>query len=124
MLLLLVGVVISTMMKRTSITRPNFLHYIKKYRRFEVRHHNVAVPCSGALKEGDSASNGQCRLVAKTARFNVLRNQKIRSSDLRASSGQLAPAPTRSSRVVPNGMAQSRMKVTVFIALRHSEFPN
>ena len=86
------GMVLSTMMKRTIIIRHNFLHYIKKYRRFEKRHHNVAVPCSGALKEGDSASVGQCRLVAKNARFNVLRNQKIRSSDLRASSGQFAPA--------------------------------
>jgi len=93
MLLLLVGVVISTMMKRTSITRQNFLHYITKYRRFEMRHHNVAVPCSRALKEGDSASVGQCRLVAKTARFNVLRNQKIRSSDLAQAVGSLRWRP-------------------------------
>ena len=37
---------------------------------------------------------GHCRFVAKTVRFNVLQNQKIRSSDLRATSGQLALEPT------------------------------
>ena len=39
------GMVLSTMMKCTIIIRHNFLHYIKKYRRFEKRHHNVAVHC-------------------------------------------------------------------------------
>ena len=87
------GMVLSTMMKCTIIIRHNFLHYIKKNRRFEKRHHNVAVHCSPALKEGDIAVFGQCRLVAKTVRFNILRNQKIISSDLAQAVGSLRWRP-------------------------------
>merc|ERR1712113_1289723 len=34
------GMVISTKMKRTIIIRRNYLHYIKKFHRFEKRHSN------------------------------------------------------------------------------------
>merc|ERR1712193_58438 len=75
---ILKGMCISTKMKRTIIIRRNYLHYIKKYNRFEKRHKNVAVHCSPCfdVKEGDIVTAGQCRTLAKTVRFNVLKVEK------------------------------------------------
>merc|ERR1712178_474362 len=75
---ILKGMVVSTKMKRTIIIRRNYLHYIKKFHRFEKRHSNMAVHCSPAFdaKEGDIVTVGQCRPLAKTVRFNVLNVQK------------------------------------------------
>eukprot|EP00439_Symbiodinium_sp_Y106_P062916 s1257_g9.t1 len=72
------GMVISTKMKRTIVIRRNYLHYIKKFNRFEKRHSNLAVHCSPAFepKEGDIVTAGQCRPLAKTVRFNVLKVDK------------------------------------------------
>eukprot|EP01113_Clastostelium_recurvatum_P042357 TRINITY_DN685_c0_g1_i2.p2 TRINITY_DN685_c0_g1~~TRINITY_DN685_c0_g1_i2.p2 ORF type:complete len:181 (-),score=23.60 TRINITY_DN685_c0_g1_i2:93-560(-) len=68
------GFVVSTKMKRTVVLRRNYLHYIKKYNRFEKRHKNFPAHCSPAfsLKEGDLVTVGQCRPLSKTVRFNVL----------------------------------------------------
>ena len=59
------GLIISTKMKRTIIVRRDYLQYVKKYRRFEKRHHNVPAHISPAfaVKEGDIATIGQCRYV-------------------------------------------------------------
>ena len=73
---ILKGMCISTKMKRTIIIRRNYLHYIKKYNRFEKRHKNVAVhcsPCFSDVKEGDIVTAGQRRPLAKTVRFNVVK---------------------------------------------------
>merc|ERR1719265_2890794 len=43
---ILKGLCISHKMKNTIIIRRNYLHYIKKYNRFEKRHKNVAVHCA------------------------------------------------------------------------------
>merc|ERR1712110_282573 len=71
------GVVLSTKMHRTIVIRRDFLHYIKKYNRFEKRHKTVSVHCSPAfrLKIGDVVTVGQCRPISKTVRFNVLRKE-------------------------------------------------
>ena len=71
---ILKGLVISTKMKRTIVVRRDYLHYIKKYRRFEKRHKNVAAHCSPAfpVKEGDIVTIGECRPLSKTVRFNVV----------------------------------------------------
>ena len=68
------GVVTSTKMKRTIVVRRDYLHYIKKYQRFEKRHKNFNVHCSPCfrVKEGDVVTVGQCRPLSKTVRFNVL----------------------------------------------------
>ena len=45
---ILTGVVQSMKMKRTLVIRRDYLHYIKKYNRFEKRHKNLAAhvsPC-------------------------------------------------------------------------------
>ena len=54
------GVVISTKMKRTIVIRRDYLHYIKKYNRFEKRHTNLPVHASPAfrLREGDIVTVG------------------------------------------------------------------
>ena len=67
--------VVSTKMKHTLVIRRNFLHYIKKYNRFEKRHRNIPVHCSPCfrVKEGDIVTVGQCRPISKTVNFNVLK---------------------------------------------------
>ena len=72
---ILKGMVISTKMPRTIIVRTDYLHYIKKYQRYEKSHRNIAVHCSPAfrVKEGDIATIGECRPLSKTVRFNVLK---------------------------------------------------
>ncbi|ONI34511.1 hypothetical protein PRUPE_1G485300 [Prunus persica] len=65
----------SAKMSRTIIVRRNYLHYIKKYQRYEKRHSNIPAhvsPCF-RVKEGDYVIIGQCRPLSKTVRFNVLK---------------------------------------------------
>ena len=72
------GMVISTKMNRTIIMRRDYLHYIRKYQRYEKRHRNIPAHCSPAfkrIKEGDIVTIGQCRPLSKTVRFNVLKVQ-------------------------------------------------
>ncbi|KRX06975.1 Nucleic acid-binding, OB-fold [Pseudocohnilembus persalinus] len=76
------GIVISKSMSRTIIIRRDYMHYIKKYNRYEKRHTNIPVHISPAfnVKEGDIVFAGQCRPLSKTVRFNVvkvLENQVI-----------------------------------------------
>mmetsp|Transcript_25020 Transcript_25020/g.35041 ORF Transcript_25020/g.35041 Transcript_25020/m.35041 type:complete len:157 (-) Transcript_25020:59-529(-) len=81
---ILKGIVVSTKMKRTIVIRRDYLHYIRKYDRFEKRHRNVSAHCSPAfkLKEGDIVTIGQCRPLSKTVRFNVIKvePQKVTGS--------------------------------------------
>merc|ERR1719231_1622394 len=72
---ILTGKVASTKMERTITVRRDYLHYIKKYNRFEKRHKMVSAhisPCF-RVEEGDDVTIGQCRPLAKTVRFNVLK---------------------------------------------------
>jgi small subunit ribosomal protein S11e len=77
---ILKGLVISTKMKRTVIVRRDYLHYIRKYRRYEKRHKNISAHCSPAfaVKEGDLVTVGQCRPLSKTVRFNVVAHEPQR----------------------------------------------
>jgi len=73
---ILKGIVVSTKMRRTVVVRRDYLHYIKKYNRFEKRHKNLTAHCSPAfprVKEGDVVTVGQCRPLSKTIRFNVIK---------------------------------------------------
>merc|ERR1739838_146615 len=75
------GVVLSNKMSRTVVLRRDYLHYIKKYNRFEKRHRNMPAHVSPAfprVKIGDVVTVGQCRPIAKTVRFNVVRVEKKR----------------------------------------------
>ncbi|KAK1287632.1 40S ribosomal protein S11 [Acorus calamus] len=72
---ILAGTCHSAKMNRTIIVRRNYLHYVKKYQRYEKRHSNIPAhvsPCF-RVKEGDHVIIGQCRPLSKTVRFNVLK---------------------------------------------------
>jgi small subunit ribosomal protein S11e len=80
---ILKGVVISTKMHRSVVIRREYLHYIKKYRRFEKRHTNLTAhvsPCF-RVKEGDVVVVGECRPLSKTIRFNVVKVEKSSERD-------------------------------------------
>ena len=47
---MLTGVVVSTKMQRTIVIRRDYLHYIKKYNRYEKRHKNVSAHMSPCFK--------------------------------------------------------------------------
>lgn len=72
---ILAGTCHSAKMMRTIIVRRNYLHFVKKYQRYEKRHSNIPAhisPCF-RVKEGDHVTVGQCRPLSKTVRFNVLK---------------------------------------------------
>ena len=72
---ILTGVVKTHKMNRTLIMKMDYLHYIKKYQRYEKRHTNLPAhisPCF-RVKEGDTVIVGQCRPLSKTVRFNTLK---------------------------------------------------
>lgn len=80
---ILKGIVRSTKMTRTIVVRRDYLHFIKKYNRYEKRHKNVAAHCSPAFRvnPGDVVTIGQCRPLSKTVRFNVLQiDRKARTT--------------------------------------------
>ena len=73
------GMVVSTKMQRSVVVRRNYLHYVKKYNRFEKRHTNVSAhlpPCFEHVAEGDVVVIGQSRPLSKTVRFVVLKVTK------------------------------------------------
>jgi len=74
---ILKGVVVSTKMMRTIVIRRDYLHFIRKYNRYEKRHSNIAAHCSPAfkVKEGDVVTVGLCRPLSKTVRFNVISHE-------------------------------------------------
>merc|ERR1712007_327832 len=76
---ILTGVVQKMKMQRTIVIRRDYLHYIKKYNRFEKRHKNMSVhlsPCFRDVGLGDVVTVGECRPLSKTVRFNVLKVNK------------------------------------------------
>ncbi|RNA45102.1 40S ribosomal S11 [Brachionus plicatilis] len=73
---ILTGVVIKNKMTRTIVIRRDYLHYVRKYNRFEKRHKNISAHCSPCFRDvqvGDLATVGECRPLSKTVRFNVLK---------------------------------------------------
>ncbi|KAG8222779.1 hypothetical protein J437_LFUL006788 [Ladona fulva] len=76
---ILTGVVQKMKMQRTIVIRRDYLHYIRKYNRFEKRHRNMSVHLSPAFRDvqiGDVVTIGECRPLSKTVRFNVLKVSK------------------------------------------------
>merc|ERR1712137_962002 len=76
---ILTGIVQSVKMKRTIVIRRDYLHFIKKYQRYEKRHRNLVAhmsPCFRDVNLGDLVTVGQCRPLSKTVRFNVLKVAK------------------------------------------------
>ncbi len=75
---ILSGIVVSTKMTRTVVLRRDYLHYVKKYNRYERRHKHLNAHCSPAFRvqAGDNVTVGQCRPLSKTVRFNVIKINK------------------------------------------------
>merc|ERR1711953_178096 len=76
---ILTGVVTKMKMARTIVIRRDYLHYIRKYNRFEKRHKNMSVHMSPAFRDvslGDIVTIGECRPLSKTVRFNVVKVTK------------------------------------------------
>ncbi|RLE82674.1 MAG: 30S ribosomal protein S17 [Thermoprotei archaeon] len=76
--LILEGVVVSTRMRNTVVIRHDYLHYDKKYKRYERRRKKIHAhlpPCI-EVKEGDLVIIGECRPIAKTVSFVVLGKKK------------------------------------------------
>merc|ERR1712146_357626 len=86
---LITGVIKTTKMKNTIIIRKDYLHYIKKYNRFEKRHKNTPVHVSPAfrVKQGDEILAGQCRPLSKTVRFNMLKIIRSMGGDKKGFAG-------------------------------------
>jgi len=76
---ILTGVVLKMKMQRTIVIRRDYLHFVRKYSRFEKRHKNLSVhlsPCFRDVKQGDVVTVGECRPLSKTVRFNVVKVAK------------------------------------------------
>merc|ERR1712007_93106 len=76
---ILTGIVKSMKMNRTIVLRRDYLHFIKKYQRYEKRHKTLSAhmsPCFRDVNLGDLVTVGQCRPLSKTVRFNVLKVAK------------------------------------------------
>ena len=61
---ILTGVITKMKMNRTVVVRRDYLHYVKKYNRFEKRHKNMSVhlsPCFRDVQVGDVLTVGECR---------------------------------------------------------------
>ncbi|KAH3887387.1 40S ribosomal protein S11-like [Dreissena polymorpha] len=80
---ILTGVVLKMKMQKTLILRRDYLHFVKKYQRFEKRHKNMPAhvsPCFRDISIGDVVTVGECRPLSKTIRFNVLKVTKAAGS--------------------------------------------
>merc|ERR1712044_27209 len=80
---ILTGVVLKMKMQRTIVIRREYLHYVKKYNRFEKRHKNMSVhlsPCFKDVAVGDVVTVGECRPLSKTVKFNTLKVNKAAGS--------------------------------------------
>ncbi|XP_040577738.1 small ribosomal subunit protein uS17 isoform X2 [Lepeophtheirus salmonis] len=76
---ILTGVITKLKMKNTCVIRRDYLHYVKKYNRFEKRHKNMSVhlsPCFRDVQIGDVLTVGECRPLSKTVKFNTLKVNK------------------------------------------------
>merc|ERR1712025_276313 len=76
---ILTGVITKMKMYRTVVIRRDYLHYVKKYNRFEKRHKNMSVhmsPCFRDVQVGDVLTVGECRPLSKTVKFNTLKVTK------------------------------------------------
>ena len=72
--ILIEGRIVSFKMNKTAILEREYLHYVKKYKRYERRRSRIPVhvpPCLD-VKEGDWVVAGECRPISKTVSFVVI----------------------------------------------------
>ena len=68
---ILTGKVVSTKMNNSISVKREFMHYVKKYERYEKRTSTFHVHCPPCLKikEGDEVRIAECRPLSKTVSF-------------------------------------------------------
>lgn len=72
--IMLEGKVIRKKMSKTIVVSHEYLHYVRKYRRYEKRRKKIHAhlpPCI-KVKEGDNVIIGECRPISKSVSFVVL----------------------------------------------------
>lgn len=70
----LTGRVVSVKSSKTVVVEREYLHYVRKYMRYEKRRSKIHAhlpPCIGA-SEGDEVTIAECRPLAKTVSFVVV----------------------------------------------------
>jgi small subunit ribosomal protein S11e len=94
---ILAGTIIKTKMQRTCVIRRDYMHFVRKYNRYEKRHKNMSVHISPCFRfvcmglhfgltvcrdaaVGDIVTVGECRSLSKTVRFNVVKLNKAPSA--------------------------------------------
>ncbi|CAL1533514.1 unnamed protein product [Lymnaea stagnalis] len=80
---ILSGRVLKMKMMRTIVIRREYLHYVRKYNRFEKKHKNLSVhlsPCFRDVEIGDVVTVGECRPLSKTVKYNVIKVTKASGS--------------------------------------------
>ncbi len=68
------GVVVSAKMDKAVVVRRDYLHYVRKFMRYERRRSRIPShnpPCIDA-KEGDRVTIAECRPISKTVSFVVV----------------------------------------------------
>lgn len=72
--IILTGIVYKRKMTRTVIVRREYLHYVRKYKRYEHRRSNIPahLPSCMDVKEGDKVRIAECRPLSKTVHFVVI----------------------------------------------------
>ena len=67
----LVCTVVSTKMKDSILVKREFMHFLKKYERFEKRSSKYSVHCPPCIKvkPGDQVKIAECRPLSKTISF-------------------------------------------------------
>ncbi len=68
------GKVVSDRMKGTVVVEKDYLHYVRKYNRYEKRHSKIHAhnpPCLAA-SVGDTVRIAECRPLSKTKSFVVI----------------------------------------------------
>ncbi|MEM3393628.1 MAG: 30S ribosomal protein S17, partial [Candidatus Methanomethylicia archaeon] len=76
----IIGVVASDKMKNSIVVRKDYLHYVRKYMRYEKRRSKILAhnpPCIEA-KQGDIVKIAECKPISKNISFVVV--EKIKSS--------------------------------------------
>lgn len=68
------GIVVSDKASKTVIVERHYLHYIRKYERYERRHSRIAAynPECISAKKGDKVRMAECRPLSKTKHFVVI----------------------------------------------------
>lgn len=72
--IILTGTVYKKKMDKTIVVRREYLHYIRKYKRYERRRSNISAhlpPCID-VNEGDKVKIAECRPISKTVSFVVI----------------------------------------------------